>query len=120
VAADGFTQNNLHHFWDIEFVERLGSDSAETTGRLIARISDERRQAWSHRTAADWALASFVLAHDHAYGMLPAASAEGVYALPPAYVDTAARDVALQLSKAATRLAFLLNHVSASGRAVGH
>jgi hypothetical protein len=36
------------------------------------------------------------------------------------YVDTATQDVALQLSKAGTRLAFLLNHMLAGAQAVGH
>jgi hypothetical protein len=43
VAVDGFTANNLHHFWDIEFVERLGDDPAETAARLMARISACKR-----------------------------------------------------------------------------
>jgi hypothetical protein len=52
--------------------------------------------------------------------MLPTAGADGVYALPPAYVDTATRDVALQLSKAAIRLAFLLNRALTAGREQTH
>ena len=49
------------------------------------------------------------VARDHAYGMLPAVRSDGVYSLPPSYVDTATRDTAVQLSKAGTRLALLLN-----------
>jgi hypothetical protein len=32
-----------------------------------------------------------------------------VYVLPPAYIDAATQDVAVQLSKAGVRLAFVLN-----------
>jgi DNA/RNA endonuclease YhcR with UshA esterase domain len=47
VIVDGFTANNLHHFWDIEFIGRLGAEPTETAAQLIARISDEQRRAWS-------------------------------------------------------------------------
>ena len=120
VAVDGFPANNLHHFWDIEFVERLGGDPAETAARLVAGISDEQRQTWANGTTADWAIESFALARDHAYGMLPAAGVDGVCALPRTYLDSATRDVAVQLGKAGTRLAFLLNWMLATARGVGH
>jgi hypothetical protein len=120
VIVDGFTANNLHHFWDIEFVARFESDPAETATRLVAAISDEQRRAWAYGTAADWAMESFALARDRAYGMLPAAGADGVYVLPRAYIDSATRDVAVQLTKAGTRLAFLLNRMLATAQGVGH
>jgi len=88
VTVDGFPANNLHHFWDIEFVERLGHDPAETAARLVLGISDEQRRAWAYRSAADWAMESFAVARDHAYGMLPAVRTDGVYSLPPSHVDT--------------------------------
>ena len=69
-----------------------------------------------HGTAADWAMESFALARDHAYGMLPGATLDGIYVLPPAYIDAATRDVAAQLSKARIRLAFLLNSVLGAAR----
>jgi hypothetical protein len=117
-AGHGFTGSNLHHLWDTEFAERVGRDPTATTRRLIASMSDEQRELWARGTAADWAMESFALARDHAYGMLPAASADGVYVLPPAYVDTAIQDVAVQLSKAGVRLAYVLNRaLAAEGRA---
>jgi hypothetical protein len=106
--------------WDTEFVDRLGRDPGLRAARLIARIFDDQRQAWSHGTAADWALESFALARDHAYGMLPAAGVDGVYVLLPAYVETATQDVAAQLSKAGVRLAFVLNRALAALRQAGH
>ena len=94
VTAAGFGARNLHHVWDIEFVERLGSDPKAVAVRLVAGISDEQRQGWSHGTAADWAMESFAVARHSAYGMLPVPGADGVYALPPGYLDTAAQLVA--------------------------
>ena len=120
VTVDGFPANNLHHFWDIEFVEQPGTDPAETAARLVAAISEEQRRAWAYGTAADWAMESFILARDHAYGMLPSASPDGVFTLPPTYVDTATRDVAVQLGKAGTRLAFLLNRMLATAQRREH
>jgi hypothetical protein len=120
VEASGFAPGNLHHFRDVEFVERLGGNPTETAASLVASISDEQRRARSHGTAADWAMESFALARDHAYGMLPAARTDGVYALPPAYVEVATRDAAAQLGKAGVRLAFLLNRVLATARAARH
>jgi S1/P1 Nuclease len=119
VAGGGFTGNNLHHLWDTEFVARLGRDTAGVVARLGAGISDEQLRAWSRGTA-DWAMESFGLARDHAYGMLPAAGADGVYVLSPAYVDTATQDVALQLSRTGVRLAFVLNRASATARQADH
>ena len=111
---------SLHHFWDTEFVERLGSEPTEAAARLVVSISDEQRRAWAYGTVADWAMESFTLARDHAYGMIPSASPDGVFTLPPSYVDSATRDVAVQFSKAGTRLAFLLNRMLATAQGVGH
>jgi S1/P1 Nuclease len=120
VAGDAFTGSNLHHLWDTEFVERVGRDSAGTVTRLQAGILDAQRQAWARGTTADWAMESFALARDHAYGMLPAANADGVYVLSPAYIDTATHDAAVQLSKAGVRLAFVLNHAIAAAQQASH
>ena len=65
-VAVGFTANNLYHFWDIEFVERLGGNPAETAAQLVAGISDAQRRAWAYRSAADWAMESFAVARYHA------------------------------------------------------
>ena len=46
VAADGFQPGNLHHYWDVEFVEHLGTDPRQVAGAIVAGISDEQRRAW--------------------------------------------------------------------------
>ena len=62
---------------------------------------------------------SFAVARNHIYGMLAAARADGIYVLPPANADTSTQVAAMQLSKAGTRLALLLNRMLASAGAAG-
>jgi hypothetical protein len=116
VAAGGLHPGNLHRYWDVEFTERLGTDPHRVTASLIGQISESQRQAWSGGKPADWAMEAFALGRDNAYGLLPPPSGQSTYLLPPAYVDQAVRDVALQLSRAGVRLALILNRaVAASG-----
>jgi len=109
VVADGFRPGNLHHFWDVEFVERLGVDLKQVAGAIVTAISDEQRWAWSQGSPADWVMESFALAHDHAYGLLHVPSTRGLYVLDNRYVDAAIEDVRMQLSRAGVRLALVLN-----------
>ena len=109
VVAQGFRPGNLHHFWDVEFVERLGTDPREVAGALVAGISDEQRRAWSQGSAADWTMESFAIARKDAYGLQPVPSARGVYVLDPGYVEVAVKDVRMQLARAGVRLAAVLN-----------
>jgi len=50
VAGDGLRPGNLHHYWDVEFVEGLGTDPRQVAASLIGRISDPQRQEWSSGT----------------------------------------------------------------------
>jgi len=109
VRAPGIAPNTLHHYWDTEFVARLGSDSAMIAQRLIERIRNPERVRWSAGTPVDWAMESFAVAQSDVYGSLPVASAPNRYELPSAYAENATAVTALQLSKAGVRLAFLLN-----------
>jgi hypothetical protein len=76
---------------------------------LFTAISVEDQQQWSHGTPADWAMESFGLGRDHAYGLLPAPSGRDIYLLDARYGRAANSDVRLQLGKAGIRLAVLLN-----------
>jgi hypothetical protein len=116
VAAGGLPPGNLHRYWDVEFVERLGTDPRQVAASLIGQISETQRQEWSGGKPADWAMEAFALARSDAYGLLPAASGQSMYSLPPAYVEQTVRDVALQLSRAGVRLAFVLNRALAAPR----
>jgi hypothetical protein len=78
VVADGFGPGNLHHFWDTEWVGRLGDDPKQIAGVIVAGISDEQRRVWSAGTVSDWAKEAFELARKDAYGLLPEPSTRGV------------------------------------------
>jgi hypothetical protein len=81
VVADGFQPGNLHHFWDVEFVERLGTDPHQIAGVIGAGISDEQRRAWSAGTLSDWTMEAFEVARKDAYRLLPEPSTRGVCVL---------------------------------------
>jgi hypothetical protein len=115
VSAAGFKVGTLHHVWDTEFVERLGPNARVIAADLIRHIRPDQVQAWSRGTASDWALESFQLARNDAYGQLPEPGAHGSYRLTDDYISMATRDVAIQLSKAGVRLAWLLNRTRELG-----
>ena len=64
VTAPGIHSNNLHHYWDTEFVAKLGTSDVEIAQRLINGISDTQRAQWSGGTPADWAMESFSAAKE--------------------------------------------------------
>jgi hypothetical protein len=109
VTAPEIAPGSLHHYWDTEFVARLGANETEIAQRLIAKITASERAKWSSGTPADWAMESFSVARSHAYGLLPAASTASHYELSSAYVSDATTVTAEQLSKAGVRLAHVLN-----------
>jgi hypothetical protein len=71
VTGEGLHSSNLHHYWDVEFVERLGTDPRQVAASLIGQISDPQRQEWSSGIPADWAMEVFAIAQSDAYGLLP-------------------------------------------------
>jgi hypothetical protein len=109
VSARGMSAGNLHQYWDTEFVQQLGEDPAQVARDLVGRITDDQVRQWSQGSPSDWALESFALARDRAYGLLPPPGASGSYRLSSCYVRDASGVVAGQLSKAGVRLAKLLN-----------
>lgn len=109
VSAPGIAPNTLHHFWDTEFVARLGSDSPAIAHLLIEHITAAQRLRWSAGAPADWAMESFGVAQSLAYGSLPPQSARRRYELPSAYLNDATAVTGQQLCKAGVRLAFVLN-----------
>jgi len=44
VTGEGLHSSNLHHYWDVEFVERLGTGPAQVAAALIGQISEPQRQ----------------------------------------------------------------------------
>jgi hypothetical protein len=108
-SGEGIGLDNLHHDWDVEFVRRLGASDTAIAQRLIARITEADRARWSSGTPLDWALETYAVSKQHAYGMLPAPSGRSRYELSQAYLEDATRVTAEQLSKAGVRLASMLN-----------
>jgi hypothetical protein len=100
---------NLHAYWDIATVRRLGNDPTVVAQALIASITPEERVRWQTGTPANWAMETFAIGKADAYGKLPPPGPDGRYHLSVAYETMAARDTAEQLSKAGVRLAYLLN-----------
>jgi len=115
VTADGFRPGNLHHFWDTEFIAHIIPAPNEIANMLLAKITPAQARDWSGGSTADWAQEAFLLARDHAYGMLGKQSDNGTYQLSPAYVTDADAVVEMQLSRAGVRLAAVLNR-SLSGQ----
>jgi nuclease S1 len=109
VSAAGFKAGNLHHFWDTEFVDQLETDPKSIASDLIGHISNNQVAEWQAGEPADWATESFKVAKGDTYGQLPEPTSRGTFRLSDEYVATAVEDVALQLSKAGVRLAFVLN-----------
>jgi hypothetical protein len=116
VAAAGMRAATLHHYWDTEFVEQLGANPQQIAALLIARISTSDAHLWAQGNSADWAMESFNVAKDDAYGRLPAPNLRGKYRLTDVYIAMADRDVAMQLSKAGVRLAVMLNRALGQGK----
>jgi len=110
VSAAGFKAGNLHHFWDTEFVDQLEADPKSIASDLIGHISNDQEREWQAGEPSGWAKESFQVARDDAYGQLPEPTARGSFRLSDEYVTVATQDVAIQLSKAGVRLAFVLNN----------
>jgi hypothetical protein len=109
VTVDGFnhkSKDNLHGFWDTQFVDALGMPPTALANKLIAQITPEQEAEWRQGTPDDWAMGAFDIAFDDAYGQPPLS---GAVHLDAAYVARAEKDVALQLSRAGVRLAAVLN-----------
>jgi len=116
--VDGFehkARDELHGFWDVQFVEALGRPPAALAQKLLEQITPEREAEWKQGTYDDWAMEAFDIAFTDVYGETPL-SKDTLQHLDAAYVERAEKDVALQLSRAGIRLAAVLN--KALGRQV--
>jgi hypothetical protein len=109
VKADNIPSGSLHHYWDTEFIKRLGSNPDAVATTLINGITASQRHTWSTGTVNSWAAQSYEVAKAHAYGKLPAPEADGHYALSGAYVTDATTTERRQLRRAGVRLAKVLN-----------
>jgi hypothetical protein len=111
VMVDGFphkAKDELHGFWDTQFVDALGRPPAALAKQLLAQITSEQEAEWKQGGPDDWAMDAFNIAFDDVYGQ-PPLSKDMLQHLDAAYVERAKKDVALQLSRAGVRLAAVLN-----------
>jgi hypothetical protein len=115
VIVDGFNhraRDELHGYWDTQFVEDLGESPRAIADQLLDQITPEQKAKWEQGSVDDWAMEAFLISKRDVYGD-PPLSKEGVHHLDASYVALAEKDAALQLSRAGVRLAFLLNKLLA-------
>ncbi len=102
---------NLHAYWDVGAVAALGPSAKQIAARLDAGITNDDLNSWTRGDARAWALESFALGQKDAYSLdaRPTCQSPGSTALSPEYRSQAQKDAALQIEKAAIRIAGLLN-----------
>jgi hypothetical protein len=111
VIVDGFahkSRDELHGFWDTQFVDGIATPPAALAKQLLAEITPEDASTWAAGSPDDWAMEAFNVARSDTYGS-PPLSKDELQHLDANYVDTAEVDVRLQLSRAGIRLAYVLN-----------
>ena len=112
VTVDGFPHNpkkdELHGFWDTQFVDGIATPPATLAKQLLAQITPADASAWATGTPEEWAMEAFNIAQSDTYGNPPLSKNKPQH-LDSSYVDTAEVDVRLQLSRAGIRLADVLN-----------
>ena len=86
------------------------ADPKSIASDLTGHVSKAQISTWQKGDPADWAMESFKVAKEDAFGQLPEPSSHGSFRLSDEYVTTATEAVALQLSKAGVRLAFVLHN----------
>jgi hypothetical protein len=109
VDAPGLAPGNLHRYWDVEFVQALGTDPRAVAAALIGTIRSSDLQSWQKGSTADWAMESFAVARAISFGSLPPPAQPHHYHLSEGYVRSAVDAVQLQLKRAGVRLAVILN-----------
>jgi len=102
---------SLHLYWDVDLVDRLGSDAEAIARGLLERFKGKEAE-WAGGTLTDWARESNALAKSTAYAIPKTTVADeaGKQAVPldERYAETSGAVAAEQLTKAGLRLARLL------------
>jgi len=117
VIVDDFrhsSNDELHGFWDTQFVDDIAKPPAALASQLVAQINVDDARTWAQGTPDDWAMEAFEIGKADAYGN-PPLSADSTQHLSGTYVHKAEADVRLQLSRAGIRLAHVLNTALGSG-----
>lgn len=109
VKADGVASGSLHHYWDTEFVKKLGGNASVIAKNLIKTTTPGQIKSWQKGSPETWTVQCFNLSTLRVYGGLGSAGANGHYTLTADYVNKANAAVARQLARAGVRLAHVLN-----------
>jgi hypothetical protein len=104
-------QTNLHAYWDVAVVEALGPSAAQIADKLDASLGAADIKQWTLGTPQSWALETFEIGRRDVYALssLPTCQKSGSVSLSSEYQLQAKQDAAVQLLKAAVRLAAVLN-----------
>jgi hypothetical protein len=119
VTVDGSkhkSADELHGFWDVQFVDGVAKPPTVLAKKLLAQISPAQAASWVQGKPEDWSMEAFMISKQDAYGSPPLSKATPRH-LDAAYVAQAEKDVTLQLSRAGIRLAYVLNQSLGSDQA---
>jgi S1/P1 Nuclease len=111
LAAPIDETTNLHAYWDVAVVDALGPSAAQIADKLDASLNPGQINSWSRGTPRSWALETFEVGRRDTYAIAsrPTCESGGSVSLSDEYQAQAQKDAAEQLSKAAVRLASVLN-----------
>jgi hypothetical protein len=110
-AQDDRGVQTLHAYWDVSVVDALGQSAARIADQLDTRLNSADIKNWTQGSPRSWAMETFDLGRLDAYALAspPTCQSGGSVTLSPAYRAQAEKDTAIQLQKAAIRLAAVLN-----------
>lgn len=109
----GHGRANLHAYWDMEAVESLGRSTNAIADTLDGQITPELERQWQKGDARSWVFESYELGKAHVYSLdsQPTCAEPGSVSLSEDYREQAKKDTAIQIERAALRLAYVLNTV---------
>jgi hypothetical protein len=105
---------NLHAIWDVHMVRRLIAERGGERTIVSMAVADRDKNDWEKGSISDWIDESHQIAKNVVYPLLPVASAcsnkiAGVVTIGEVYYSKAAPLIEIQIRKAGTRLARILN-----------
>jgi hypothetical protein len=95
VTVDGFphkAKDELHGFWDTQFVEAIARPPAALANKQLAQITPNQEAQWKEGTFDDWAMEAFDVSFSDVCGD-PPLSKDALQHLDSAYVAQAEKDV---------------------------
>lgn len=106
----GGRRTNLHSLWDTQLVQHLGRDPDSLASSLEQGITADLKNQWSKGGPSEWATETHSVARQSVYSDILGRGEPGApIILPPDYASQKALVIRLQLARAGTRLAWVLN-----------